>query len=77
VPHGVDVDLLGRDAYRHQILLVRGATFCADNANDPHIRFNVVFAQQPRLGDYLKQCFAAFEQARSTLARAGHAAKGS
>ncbi len=76
VPHGVDVDLLVKDAYRNHILLVRGATFCADNASDPHIRFNVVFAQQPRLADYLKRRLAAVEQARSVLARAGHAAKG-
>jgi DNA-binding transcriptional MocR family regulator len=72
VPHGVDVDTLVKDAYRHQILLVRGATFTANqDASDPHIRFNVVYSQHPRLADHLKQRFAAVAQARAALARVG------
>jgi DNA-binding transcriptional MocR family regulator len=68
VPHGVDVDLLVKDAYRNDILLVRGATFSADpQAGDPHIRFNAVYSQHTRLADYLKERFAAVARARSTL----------
>ncbi len=74
VPHGVDVDLLVKDAYRNKILLVKGATFTADGASDPHLRFNVVYSQHVRLAEYLKERFAAAATARSALARAGAAA---
>lgn len=68
VPHGVDVDLLVRDAFRNDILLVRGATFSADpQASNPHLRFNAVYSQQPRLSAYLKERFDAVAQARTTL----------
>lgn len=73
VPHGVDVDTLVKDAFRHQILLVRGATFTANpetsDTADPHIRFNVVYSQHQRLADYLRQRFAAVEEVRSALQR--------
>ena len=49
VPAGVDVDGVVKEAFRQGILLVRGATFAADGARDPHIRFNAVFSQQPRV----------------------------
>jgi len=70
VPAGVDVDELVKDAYRNQILLVRGATFMADAAADPHIRFNVVFSQHARLAHYLHPRLAALAAARGSLARA-------
>jgi len=70
VPSGVDIDELVKDAYRNDILLVRGATFMADAAADPHIRFNVAFSQQPRLAEYLARRFDAIASARSSLHRA-------
>ncbi len=50
LPHGTDIDALVKDAWHQRILLARGATFSATGAADAHLRFNVVFAQQPRLG---------------------------
>jgi DNA-binding transcriptional MocR family regulator len=70
VPAGVDIDELVRDAYRNQILLVRGATFRANGERDPHIRFNVVFSQQPMLADYLGARFAAVARGQRTIERA-------
>jgi DNA-binding transcriptional MocR family regulator len=70
VPAGVDIDELVRDAYRNQILLVRGATFRANGERDPHIRFNVVFSQQPKLADYLSARFAALGRGQRALERA-------
>jgi DNA-binding transcriptional MocR family regulator len=70
VPAGVDVDLLVHDANRHQILLARGATFRADDARDPHIRFNVVVCQQPRVAEFLRGRFDALASARQALTRA-------
>jgi len=55
LPHGADVDALVKDAWHHHILLARGATFSAGGAADAHLRFNVVFSQQPRLAAYLEQ----------------------
>jgi len=52
LPTGVDIDLLIKDAYRHGILLAGGA-FAADGVGDQHLRFNVVFAQHPRLAEFL------------------------
>jgi DNA-binding transcriptional MocR family regulator len=69
VPPGVDIDLLVKDAFRNSILLVRGATFMAEGESDPHLRFNVVFSQNPRLADYLAPRLAAVSNARATLAR--------
>lgn len=69
VPEGVDVDLLVQDAYRNKILLARGATFRADAAPDPHLRFNVVLAQHVRLADYLRERLQALAGARATLGR--------
>jgi DNA-binding transcriptional MocR family regulator len=71
VPHGVDVDLLVKDAYRNAIVLARGATFSADGAGGPHLRFNVAFSQQPRLAQYLQQRFAAVAGAGAMLRRLG------
>ncbi|MCE4557392.1 PLP-dependent aminotransferase family protein [Pelomonas cellulosilytica] len=70
VPAGVEVDELVKDAFRHGILLVRGATFAADGAPDPHLRFNAAFSQQPRLGQYLKQQLSAATSAQRAVARA-------
>jgi hypothetical protein len=39
-------------------------------AHDPHLRFNAVFSQNPRLADYLAPRLAAVSSARATLARA-------
>jgi DNA-binding transcriptional MocR family regulator len=69
LPDGVDVDVLVKDAYRNGLLLARGATFLANAAADPHIRFNVVFSQHLRLADYLNQRLAALSKVRSTLAK--------
>jgi DNA-binding transcriptional MocR family regulator len=70
VPDDVDLNLLVQDAYRNKILLVRGATFRANNQPDAHIRFNVAFSQQPRLADYLRERLQSLAGARSVLARA-------
>jgi len=69
VPEGVDLDLLVQDAYRNQILLARGATFSASAQASTHLRFNVVFSQQPRLADYLRERLQALAGARAALAR--------
>jgi len=69
LPPGVDVETLVQDAYRNQILLVRGATFMADGAGDPHLRFNVAQSQQPRLASYLRERIAAVTGAQQALAR--------
>jgi DNA-binding transcriptional MocR family regulator len=69
VPDDVDVNLLVQDAYQNKILLVRGATFSADNPGDPHIRFNAAFSQQQRLADYLRERLQSLAGARATLAR--------
>jgi DNA-binding transcriptional MocR family regulator len=69
VPEEVDVNLLVQDAYQNKILLVRGATFSADNPGDTHIRFNAAFSQQPRLADYLRERLQSLAGARATLAR--------
>lgn len=70
LPAGVDVDAVVKDAFRSGILLVRGATFAADGAPDPHIRFNVAFAQPPRLAQYLKEQLSAATSTQRALARA-------
>lgn len=70
VPAGVNVEGVVRDAFRQGILLVRGATFAADGASDPHIRFNVAFSQEPRLAQYLQQQLSASTSAQAALARA-------
>lgn len=70
VPPGVDVDAVVRDAFRHGILLVRGATFAADGARDDHIRFNAAFSQQPRLAQYLQHQLSAATSAQIALERA-------
>jgi len=69
VPDEVDLNLLVQDAYRSKILLVRGATFRANNQADAHIRFNVAFSQQPRLSDYLRERLQSLAGARVVLAR--------
>jgi len=74
MPEGLDVDLLVQDAFRNDILLMRGAAFSANNTPDQHIRFNVAFSQHPRLSSYLQQRLQAVAGARSSLARASGAA---
>ncbi|NRF69883.1 PLP-dependent aminotransferase family protein [Aquincola sp. S2] len=70
LPHGIDIDGLVKDAWHNRILLARGATFSARGVADPHLRFNAVFAQQPRLSEYLSERLSALAGARATLARA-------
>ena len=69
VPGDVDLNLLVQDAYRNKIVLMRGATFSADSQADAHIRFNVAFAQQPRLAEYLRERLQSLAGARAALAR--------
>ncbi len=73
LPAGVDVDGLVKEAFRRGILLVRGATFAADGAADPHLRFNVAFSQQPRLAEFLREQLGAASSAHALLERARHA----
>ena len=70
VPSGVDLNLLVQDAYDNKILLGRGSTFSSSSAFDSHIRFNVVFAQNPRLGEYLSARLQSLAGAKNALARA-------
>lgn len=70
LPAGVDVDSVVKEAFRAGILLVRGATFAADGAHDPHIRFNVAFSQQPRLASFLQQQLSAATSAQAAVERA-------
>lgn len=70
LPAGADVDAVVKDAFRHGILLVRGATFAADGARDPHIRFNAVFSQQPRLAGWLRDQLGAAASTQRALERA-------
>jgi len=74
LPAGVDVDSLVKDAFRNGILLVRGATFAADGAHDAHLRFNVAFAQPPRLAQYLREQLSARSSTLRALERARGAA---
>ncbi|MFG6456514.1 PLP-dependent aminotransferase family protein [Roseateles sp. BYS96W] len=74
LPAGVDVDALVKDAFRNGILLVRGATFAADGARDAHLRFNVAFAQPPRLAQYLREQLSAGASTQRALERARSAA---
>lgn len=70
VPDGVAIDVLVRDAYRNRIVLMRGAAFMADGAGDAHIRFNAVFSQHVRLGEYLRSRFGALATGNEALLRA-------
>jgi len=70
VPQQVDIEELVRDAYRNKIVLMRGSAFMADAADDPHIRFNVVYSQHTRLADYLRPRLAALATAQDALRRA-------
>lgn len=74
MPEGLDVDLLVQDAFRNDILLMRGAAFSANDTPNRHIRFNVAFSQHPRLSTYLQERLQAVAGARSSLARASGAA---
>lgn len=74
VPESVDLDLLVQDAFRNKILLVRGATFSADNLADRHLRFNAAFSQDPRLGRYLHERLQGLAVAGSALRRAASTA---
>ncbi|HUG21346.1 PLP-dependent aminotransferase family protein [Piscinibacter sp.] len=75
VPHGVDLELLVKDAYRNGILLARNAAFTADGSGLSHSRFNVIFSQHERLAQYLAPRLSALSSARTVLARASAAAK--
>jgi len=70
LPAGADVDGVVKEAFPRGILLVRGATFAADGAADPHLRFNAAFSQQPRLADFLREQLSAATSARLALERA-------
>ena len=54
-----------QDAYRNQILWVRGATLRASQQADTHIRFNVAVSQQPRLADDLRERLQSLAGARA------------
>jgi len=70
LPAGVDVDGVVKEAFRRNILLVRGATFAADGAADQHLRFNAAFSQQPRLAEFLREQLSAATSARAVVERA-------
>lgn len=67
LPDGIDIDVLVQDAYRHKILLMRGAAFSASDASNRYIRFNIAFSQQPRLSEYLKERLGAIKAAQSLI----------
>jgi DNA-binding transcriptional MocR family regulator len=69
VPAEVDIDELVQDAVRNRIVLARGAAFSASGGRDPHIRFNAVACQQPRVADFLRERLEAVRGARAALAR--------
>ncbi|MFO1251034.1 MAG: PLP-dependent aminotransferase family protein [Inhella sp.] len=73
LPAGVDPEALVQDAYRQQILLVRGATFMADGAGDTHLRFNVAQSQHPRLAAYLNRYMSRYLGEQPAAARSGSA----
>ena len=65
LPDGIDIDVLVQDAYRHKILLMRGAAFSASNTSNHFVRFNIAFSQQPRLSLYLKERLDAIQAVHS------------
>ncbi|RQP25171.1 aminotransferase-like domain-containing protein [Piscinibacter terrae] len=69
LPAGVEADTLVREAYREGILLA-GAAFDAGNEDQRHLRFNVVYAQHPKLIDFLSQRLQALSQATRVIQRA-------
>lgn len=68
-PAGVDVGALVKEAYQHNIVLAQGAAFSSDPALESHMRFNVVFSQQPRLAEFLKPRLNGTPQPVSRLQR--------
>ena len=68
-PAGVDVAALVKEAYQHNIVLAQGAAFSSDPALESHMRFNVVFSQQPRLAEFLKPRLNGTPQPVSRLQR--------
>lgn len=70
VPSPVAVEELVKAAYREKILLVRGSTFMSEPMGDPHLRFNVVFSQHARLGEFLRRQLGAATQMKATLQQA-------
>jgi DNA-binding transcriptional MocR family regulator len=69
LPTGIDVGHLVKDAYRNGILLA-GSAFAADNVGDQHVRFNVVYAQHPRVSEFLSQHIMAMSAAHRVIHRA-------
>lgn len=69
LPAGVKADLLVKDAYHHGILLA-GRAFDAGNEDQRHLRFNVVYAQHPKLIEFLSQRLQALSQATRAIQRA-------
>lgn len=70
LPRTVDVTALAKDAYQNGILLSRGGAFTVANTpSDPHIRFNVVFAQNARLHSYLDRQLAPARASADVLAK--------
>ena len=47
------------------------ATFMADGAADPHIRFNVAMCQAPAVADYLRERLNAIDGANRVLKGSG------
>ena len=71
LPAGVEADMLVKDAYRHGILLA-GAAFDAGNVDQRHLRFNVVYAQHPRLLEFLAPRLQSMSLAQRAIERAAN-----
>lgn len=74
LPAGIDADELVKEAYRHQILLA-GAAFDAAQADRRHLRFNVVYAQHPKLAEFLSPRLQASAAAQQAIRRAAAGAR--
>lgn len=70
LPAGVALEPLVKDAWRQGILLAGGATFSTLAGHANSVRFNVVHAQNVRLGRYLREHFDAVEVARRAVEKA-------
>ncbi|HJV70862.1 PLP-dependent aminotransferase family protein [Ideonella sp.] len=74
LPAGIDADELVKEAYRQQILLA-GAAFDAAQTDQRHLRFNVVYAQHPKLAEFLSQRLQASTAAQQAIRRAAAGAR--
>jgi len=74
LPAGIDAGELVKEAYHQQILLA-GAAFDAAQADQRHLRFNVVYAQHPKLAEFLSQRLQASAAAQQAIRRAAAGAR--